>query len=233
MAATFRNTRDDVIRQAFEEIGVAIEGESLEAEYISVANRTLNTMVKAWQAYPIQLWKRETYELTLVASTASYTLDSGNVGEKPMRILECNRKDSSGTTTKMTRLSQNEYENLPNKNSEGVPTNYYFTPNITDATISFWVVPDTTSASEYTIEFVYHAPLDDLDTGTDNFDFPSEWEESIVLNLATRLSRKYGGLNALEKSDLKQAAKDALDLALSYDVEDGSIFFVPDLQGYR
>lgn len=233
MATTYRNTRDTAIRMAYEEIGVAIEGESLEPEYINVAQRVLNTMLKAWQAYPIQLWKRKTYNLTLVAGTASYTLGTGTVGEKVMRVLEVERKDTDSISVPLNPLSLNEYRALSNKTTTGTPVNYYFTPNVTDATITVWPVPDATAAAEYTIDITYIAPIDDVNAGTDNFDYPSEWEEAIVLNLAMRLSRRYGGLTPTERAYLKQDASDALDLALSYDTEDVSILIQPDLQGYH
>lgn len=228
-STNFSVNRDELIRSAFEKIGMALEGEALEAEDINVASRHLNMQIKAMQAHGLQIWKRKSQSITLVANQASYTLGpSGNVSMvRPLRILSCDRKNSSNTTTSLNKLSLSDYEDLPNKEQTGLPVNYFYDPTLTNGTLKVWLVPGTAEAAEYTLEVVYSAPIEDMDSSTDDFDFPQEWYEAIMLGLAYRLSSLYG-LELNERQILRQDAREALDLALSFDIEYTSIYFQPD-----
>ena len=71
----YTQDRDTIIRGAFEIVGVAVEGETLETQEITVANRVLNSMLKAWIVHGLQVWKRKTYTITpLVLSKQYYDL---------------------------------------------------------------------------------------------------------------------------------------------------------------
>ena len=228
----FSMNRNEIILDAAEEIGIAIDGEALDPSVIGVATRVLNRMVKAWMAHGLQLWKRDSKVITLTAATSTYTLGaSGTVASsvRPLRILECDRVDSSSSSVSITKLSLNEYEALPNKTTAGVPNSYFYDPTLTNGTLKLWPVPDATAAAEYTVSITYQAPIEDLDSAGDDVDFPVEWLEAIVYGLARRLARKYGSLNVYELSDLKKQAQESLDLALSWDVEDTSIYFERDM----
>lgn len=231
----FTLNRDEAIRSAFELIGVAVENETLQTEDIDIAARALNTMIKAWQAFGLQLWKRDTVTVTLVAGQAVYTMGAtgDKVTDRPLRILEADRVSTDGTTTSLTSLTLNGYEALPNKAASGVPTQYFFNPTLDNSTISIWTVPDAAIAAEYTLSLIVQSPLEDMDATANNFDFPSEWLEAIVYNLAVRLAARYGGLDQAALSYLRRDAADILDLAKSFDTEDGSIFFQPDYKGSK
>lgn len=231
----FGMNRNEIILDACEEIGVAIDGEALEPEVEGVANRVLNRMTKAFIAHGMQLWKRDSLTVTLVDSQVSYTFGpSGGAGSiRPLRILECNRVDSDNISTTMTMMTLDEYQSLSSKTTTGTPVNFYYNPTLPDGTLKVWPAPTATVASEYTLDIVYQSPLEDFDNSTDDPDFPVEWLEALVYGLARRLARKYGSLSNYEMEDLKQQAKESLDLALSWDREDGSIYFQPNMRGYR
>lgn len=226
----FTLTRDELIRSAFEDIGVAIEGEDLQPEDIKVAQVSLNIMIKSWQGYGLNLWVRREKSITLIAAQSAYTLGAtGNVVmNRPLRILECNRVlISDNTSTTVNPLSLNEYDNLPNKTQEGTPVNYFYDPTLTNGSLKLWLVPGTTEASLYTIDIVYQSPIEDMDTSINNFEFPQEWLEALSLGLAYRLSGKYA-LSYRERTLLRKDAAEALELVQSFDVEPTSLFFQPD-----
>ena len=230
----FSLTRDELIRAAFEDIGVAIEGEDLQPEDIKVANIALNMMIKSWQAYGLNLWVRDRKSITLTASKNTYTLGASGdvVMTRPLRILECTRQDSNGNIASLNRVSLEEWEILPNKDNEGVPVNYFYDPTLTNGALYLWLTPGAAEAAEYTIEIVYQAPLEDMDSSIDDFDFPQEWYEPIRLGLAYRLSSKYA-LSYRERLALRKDAAEALELAQSFDVEDASLYFQPDTTRYK
>lgn len=225
-STNYTSTRDDLIEEAFLKIGIGIEGEALAAEYITAASRTLNFMIKAWSGYGLQLWKRTEATITLVASQNSYTVGLPTQ-DKPLKVVDCSRVKTDGTTTGMTPLSRKEWDNIPNETTEGVPVNYYYEPGLTTGTLYVWLTPDTTAATDYTLKLVYISYMEDMDSSLDNFDFPSEWLEALAYGLALRLAPVYG-LPVQERYILRKEAELALELVLGFDNEDASLFLQPD-----
>ena len=233
---TFSMTRDQIIRSAFEDIGITNANEELEPEQIEVAQVAFNSMAKRFMAQGMHVWKRGRYTLNsastpaLVAGTYKYELTPtlGTGTEKPMEITECNRKDTSGGETPMTYLSLNKYENLNNKTDEGTPTNFYFERTRDTAYLYVWPAPDATFVANNSIEIIYEQQIQDMDVGNEDVDFPAEWYDALGLNLAYRLSRKYGTLDRDERRDLRNEARDTLNEMLDFDTESGSIYFQPD-----
>lgn len=228
----FSVTRDELYRAAFEDIGIAIEGEALQPEDIKVADIAMNMMIKAWQAYGLNLWARKNQSILLTALKGEYSLGASGdiVMNRPLRILECDRQlISDGTSTEMTPLSLSEYHDLPNKAQDGTPVNYFYDPTLTNGSFKLWPVPGATESALYTIEIVYQAPLEDMDSSVDDFAFPQEWLEPLRLGLAYRLSSKYA-LGYRERILLRKDAAEALELAQSFDVADTSLYFQPDYQ---
>lgn len=230
----FNPTRDEIIQSSLRLLGVGHRGESVPADEINDASMALNIMLKSWQADGLQLWKREEKSITLVASQRVYTLGpSGNVTmQRPLRLLEVVRRDSSNIDVPLNVLSKNEYWGLSNKFSEGAPVSYHYDPQLTNGDLYLWQVPDTTVAAEYTVEIVYHIPFEDMDSTTDNFDCPTEWLQAIKFGLAVDLAPEYG-IDLPQQYRLQKQFDTAYEKALSWDQEDTSIFFQPNWEGQR
>lgn len=223
---SFSSNRDDLIAEAFLKVGVGSEGEALAAEYISVAARTLNYMVKAWAAYGLQIWKRKEKTVTLVASTNSYTI--GLPSEyKPLRVLDCSRVNTDGTSVTMTSLSRREWDDLPNFTTEGVPTSYFYEPLLTNGKLYVWLTPNTQAAADNTLKVVYQSYMEDMSGPLNDFDFPVEWLEALAYGLAVRLA-PITGLPVQERYILRKEAEAALELVLGFDNENASLFLQPD-----
>jgi len=194
------------------------------------ASRVLNKMTKAWQAYGLQLWKIKQASITPVASTYQYTIGtSGAVSmNRPLRIIEAYRRETSTVVdVSLTKMTREEYFDLSDKDTTGTPVNYYYDPKLINGVLHVWPAPDSTFASNYTIEILYQDPLEDFDASADEADFPQEWLEAVTYGLAIRLAPGTG-IGIMERRELKKEANEALALALSFDVEDGSVFFQPD-----
>lgn len=230
----FTLTRDELIKAAFRLIGVGHRGESVPADEMNDAAQALNIMLKAWQADGLQLWKRSEASITLSAGTSTYTLGpTGSiVMQRPLRILEAVRRDSSGIDVPLNKLSKNEYYNLSNKSSQGTPVSYHYDPQLDNGKLVLWQVPTAADAAEYTVEIVYHLPFEDVDAATDNFDYPVEWLEAVKFGLALRLAPEYG-VDMPAQYRLQKQFDDIYEKALSWDVENTSIYFQPDWQGQR
>lgn len=80
-SSNFTVTRNDLIIEAYELLGVEQENEPLTSDMIAKATRTLNMMVKSIQAMPEKrLWKTETVRLFLQKGQKKYLL--GSTGDK-------------------------------------------------------------------------------------------------------------------------------------------------------
>ena len=76
----FTMTRDEIIRTAFESIGIAVQGEALDSADITIAARVLNMMIKAWTVHGLQVWKREVYDIDpLILDQKYYDLGTPEV----------------------------------------------------------------------------------------------------------------------------------------------------------
>ena len=92
---SFSVTRDEIIRLAFEDLGIYAPGfQTPTAGQVDTANKRLNMMIKAWQAAGIGLWLYKLCTLPLKAGAQSYLL--GPSGDN------CTLSDSMGETTVLT-----------------------------------------------------------------------------------------------------------------------------------
>jgi len=225
---TFSVDRDTLIKASLRLIGVGIIDEDPTPTEISNASEALNMMLKAWQADGLQLWQIRSYDLTPVAGIYQYNLGAANVGERPLRIIEAYRRETSTVIdVPLTRLSREEYYKLSDKNTQGTPSNYYFDPQLTNSVLNVWPAPDSDFASNSTIHLLYHKPIDDMDASTNDFEIPQEWYEAVKYGLAVRLAPEYG-LGLQTRRFLKFEADEIKEKVLDWDTEDASIFFQPE-----
>ena len=129
----------------------------------------------------------------------------------------------------MIILTNREYEWQTNKRETGTPTMVYYKPNAFEGELFLWQAPDDYWSENGSMSFVFQRQIQDMASSTDAPDFPAEWHEALIYQLAIRLAPNYG-LAPTDRSILKSEAKEALDLALSYDQEEGSLFIRADLR---
>lgn len=230
----FTANRDEIIKSSLRLLGVGHRGEPIIADEINDAALALNLMLKAWQADGLHLWKREEATLPLIAGTAEYTLGpAGNVVmQRPLRIIECVRRDttSNNIDVPLNKLSLQEYYKLSNKFFTGIPVSYVYDPQLDSGKLTIWQVPDATVASRYDLVIVYLIPMEDMDNTQDDFDCPTEWLEAIKYGLAVRLAPEYG-IDLPAQYLLRKQAQEAKDLAMTWDIEDVSIYIQPNYEG--
>jgi hypothetical protein len=215
-------TRNDIIQEALELIGVVAGSETSSAADVATANRSLNMMIKGWQAKGIQLWRQTEGSFTATAATASFTMGTGgDFTSRPLRITSA-RISVSGIETPLQEMSRAEYFDLPNKTSTGRPTGYYYDPQLTTGKIYLW--PTVATGVTATLKFTYQRSLEDFDAAGDEPDFPQEWLECLSYNLAVRLAPKFGATISQEVAGI---AIESLDDLMGWDREPASIFFQP------
>lgn len=229
----FSITRNDIIQEAFRKIGALGENETIAADTtkLNVGIAALNPMAKAWQAYGMQMWCRTDKTVLLSALTTSPT----TIGpastivdtKKYLKLLQAIRRDtSSNTDVPLNLFTYENFNMLSTKTSTGAPLHVHYQPTLTAGTIYLWPLPDTYWTANGSIIFTFQRTIQDFDSSTDEPDFPIEWAEALIYNLAVRIAPNYG-LPPNDRDRLKGEAKESLELAKSFDQEEGSLFFQP------
>ena len=212
---TFNLDIDDIVEDAYERCGV----QTRSGYDLKSARRSLNILFQEWMNRGIHLWKVENQTSNLTAGTTTYTApaDASDVLEMTFRQI------SGGTTTDttMTKISRSEYQALPNKFSQGQPTQYYVERNLSNVEINLYQTPDTTGTQ---INYNYIGRIEDAGSYTNQPDAPFRFLPCMVSGLAFYLSQKK---NPQMTQALKLYYEDELQRALTEDGQRASVHIVP------
>lgn len=236
MSTTYSVTRDQIISGALRKLQVIELGTTPDATTLANAAQSLNIMIKAWQSQGIKLWTVVEYTLPLVANQSSYLIGpTGSptpdlVTDKPLKVIQAwlrNTSVSPQIDTPMQILSKQEYNILGSKASTGTPNSIFYDARTTSGTLYTYLTPDATVATTYQLHFVGQKPINDITSGSDIPDFPSEWMQALVWGLADELALEYGCLVNQRQEILGKADKYKNELQ-DWDVESNSTFFQMD-----
>ena len=148
-----------------------------------------------------------------------------NLIERPNRILSYRRKTfSEDNEIPVSSWSRNEYFNQINKISQGTIVNAYYSPQLGNGRVYVW---QTANNVNDLLRFTFERPLEDIEIGGDTLDFPVEWLEAIIYNLAARLADDYDA--PIQKvQTVTGKAVQFLDDLLGWDEEMESLNIQPD-----
>ena len=166
--------------------------------------------------------------LPSAASDGNIIYTYTNKLENPWNVYKLNRFESGTNEIPMNKLSNRGYFELPNKSSTSRPVSYEYDRQRDNAIIRLWPTP---AQVDFLIKILIGRRIKDIDLTVNNIDFPQEWEEAIVLNLAVRLARIHQKNGGPKFAELRMSAEEALELALDFDNESTSLFFAPDYTG--
>ena len=76
------------------------------------------------------------------------------------------------------------------------------------------------------IKFTFSRTFEDYDEPLNTSDFPVEWLEAIITNLAYKLGKKYG-IGAQRLAQIKEDAQTTKAIVEGWDREPTSIYFAP------
>ncbi len=144
--------------------------------------------------------------------------------DKPNKILYAFRRDINDFDTEVTIVGQNEYSRQSSKKSDGPPVELFFNPQGNQTTAKVWVWPDNGGKNWDKLVLIAQLYPDDFDSSANNPDFPSEWGNALIWNLAAEIASEYGATEK-EMARLWAIAGNKLDKVLNYDVENASVKF--------
>ncbi len=213
MAVTGTWTVRDICIAALKKIGViAQDAESAEAFEIETAKNALHVLLKSWQIDSIKVAMLASQSVSLTTD-ASYTLSP----VRPLKLHTVNFK-SNGTETPMERMTRQEYDELPDKDTTGRPTQYHYDRQREDALLYVW--PVLASASGETLEITYLREIEDVTDLNSMIDMPVEWYRAIIYGLAADLSDDFD----VDAQKIEAKAAMFYQNASGFDIE-GSVYF--------
>lgn len=232
---SFTVTRDQVIEAAMRGLSVLEEGANPSATAIQNASFSLNLIIKNWQKDGIKLWT--VYDLIIPLTSGITTYSIGPVGtgalitaDKPVKLIQSflrNTSTTPNTDSPMQKISRQEYNMLGSKFSTGVTNSVFFNPGTTTSSVTVFLTPDSSTATNYDLYCTVQRPIFDMVKPSDNFDFPSEWFLGLKWALMAEMASDY------DKTLQDRAYYDAKALMYKreledWDVEDASVYFIPD-----
>jgi len=152
---------------------------------------------------------------------------------RPEEINSLRVRTSDGNDNQTTTLARDTYFNIPVKTTQATPNQWYYDKQLSCGDVYLWPTPNSVAE---TVKFTYQKMFFDIDSAATDADFPTEWLDAIILNLALRMAR-IKGKDKEFREQLRRDAQDALDDVQGYDREDASIYFQPatsiNLGSYR
>ena len=166
----------DIIEEAYERCGLEVRT-GYDAK---TARRSLNLMFAEWANRGINLWTVKQGTQSLTAGTATYAFNATFTDLLEVVL----RRD--GTDFDLNRISRGEYLSIPNKTTQGRPSQYYYNRQTTPE-INLWATPDSSSD---TLVYYYIQRIEDADALVNTTDAPFRFLPCIVAGLAYYLAMK-------------------------------------------
>lgn len=161
--------------------------------------------------------------LTSAATSGNYVYTFTTRATQPLEVQQIRRRDRSDNDMLMREMSRSEYFALATKDTNGSPNSWYLDRQRDDAFLYVWPTPDFLTER---LKITYTRKLEDLDSGTDDIDFPPEWTMGMVYNLAAMLAPIFGRDAKLQS--LGPLANRSLSTLLSHSNENQTINMIAD-----
>jgi hypothetical protein len=243
MSSTYSVTRDQIITQALRKLGVLELGVAPDTDTVTNASTSLNLLIKQMSTEGLKLWKNSELIIPVTASTTTYILGGASsvtmydslaptvaITDRPLKAIQAfyrNVSVSPNIDVPLQLLSKQEYLMLGSKGSTGVTNSIFYDVKALQGILYVYLTPDTYTATNLQVHMVAQMPLNDVSAATDVPDFPNEWMNTLVWNLADQLAIEYG-VPMNYRQEIAQRAAAYKSQLTDWDVEAPSTFFQPD-----
>ena len=247
MSSTFTVSRDQIIKLALIKLNVLEIGDNPDAETINHMSMSLNLLIKQMATDGLKIWKNTELIVPVTANQTTYILggptsvpmyDSFDTGfttpivDKPLKLIQAWYRNNEATPpidVPLQLLSKQEYNTMGSKYSTGVPNSIFYDIKQNNGIVYAYLTPNTFVATNYYLHLVMQMPMNDINKAQDIPDFPNEWMNCLVWNLADQVAMDYT-VPANHRAEIMSRAKAYKDQMTDWDVESTSTFFQPDLR---
>jgi hypothetical protein len=166
----------EIVEEAYERCGLEVRT-GYDAK---TARRSLNLMFADWANRGLNLWTVNQATIILTQGQAQETLTPDVVDMLEVVL----RRD--GTDYELDRISRGDYLTLPNKTTQGRPSQFYFDRQITPV-INLWSVPENSTDQ---LVYYYVRRIEDADALVNTTDLPFRFYPCMVAGLAYYMAVK-------------------------------------------
>ena len=178
----FRPDVEEIIAESFERVGM--DAQNMTGYQALAARRSLNLLFSEFANRGINYWAVQNNTLALTQGTTTYTLPVGTIDLMDVVIRETVGGTQSDTT--LPRVSISEYNQIPNKTTQGRPSQYMLDKQYTPV-LYVWQVPDS---NNYSLVYWSINQLEDVTASNQDADIPYRWNDCICAGLAAKLAMK-------------------------------------------
>ena len=206
----------EYIEEAFERCGLEVR----TGYDLKTAKRSLNLMLAEWANRGLNQWTIAQRTVSLVKSDGEYDLGTDVIDILSLVI----RRDS--TDFSVERISRDTFLSIPNKTTEGRPSQFFLDRQITP-NLKLWPIPEN---STDVVHYDALTRIDDADTQVNTMDIPFRFYPCLAAGLAYYLSIK----RAPERVQLLKASyEEEFQRAITEDRDRASFNVVPQLEYFR
>jgi hypothetical protein len=212
----------EYIEEAYERCGIEVRTGYDQR----TARRSLNLVLADWANRGLLQWTIENQTITMIPGTPTYNLAASDID-----VIQsiCRMPTGQGTASQadltMDRVSREYYNNIPNKLTQGQPTQYYINRQITPV-LYVWPTPDDT----YSVVVTKLVRMDDASSGVNTMEMPFRFYPCLAAGLAYYLAIK----KAPERVQLLKAVYDEeFTRAATEDRDRASLNLTPGRSSYR
>ncbi len=166
----------EIIEEAYERCGLEVRT-GYDAK---TARRSLNLMFADWANRGLNLWTVKEGTFTVTQGTSSYSLAADIVDVLDVVV----RRDS--TDYEIERISRGDYATLPNKSTQGRPSQFWLDRQITPV-MYLWSTPENSTDQ---VRYYYVRRIEDADALVNTTDMPFRFYPCMVAGLAYYMAMK-------------------------------------------
>ena len=206
----------DYIEEAFERCGLEVR----TGYDLKTAKRSLNLMLAEWANRGLNQWTIEQRSQAVTQGTGNYLIDADVIDVLSVVV----RRDN--TDYALDRYSREEFLTIPNKTTQGRPSQFFLDRQITP-NLQLWPVPENST------DIVFYDALtrmQDADTFINSSDMPFRFYPCLAAGLAYYIAIK----RAPQRIQiLKAAYEEEFERAMTEDRDRASFNVVPRYEYFR
>lgn len=206
----------DYIEEAFERCGLEVR----TGYDLKTARRSLNLMLADWANRGLNQWTIEQRQFTVTQGDSDVSLGT-DVIDILSTVVRRNNTDYA-----LDRVSRDEFLNIPNKTTQGRPTQFFLDRQITP-NLKIWPAPEN---STDVIIYDVLTRIQDADTQVNTMDVPFRFYPCLAAGLAYYIAIK----RAPQRLQLLKAIyEEEFERAMTEDRDRASFNVVPQYEYFR
>jgi len=173
----------DYIEEAFERCGLEVR----TGYDLKTAKRSLNLMLAEWANRGLNQWTIEQRTFTTTQGDADISLSEDVIDILSVVVQR------SGTDFALDRVSRSEFLNIPNKTTQGRPTQFFLDRQITP-NLKIWPTPEN---STDIVTYNALTRIQDADGQTNTLEVPFRFYPCLAAGLAMTEDRDRASFNVV------------------------------------